>query len=101
MNDAGIGSAMEFAGACLDVFNAKPKTPGDDILTHYTAAEIDGCPMTDDLVIADALLLLDGGAETTRTVIAHTIVNLFGDPAELDKLRRGADLSVAVEEFIR
>ena len=44
---------------------------------------------------------LDGGAETTRTVIAHTILNLFENPAELEKLRNGADMTVAVEEFIR
>ena len=45
--------------------------------------------------------MLDGGAETTRTVIAHTIVNLFNHPDELEKLHDGADLGVAIEEFIR
>jgi cytochrome P450 family 142 subfamily A polypeptide 1 len=101
MSEDGIGAAMEFAGACLDLFNEKRDHPGDDIVSHYTTAEIDGCPMSEDLVIADSLLLLDGGAETTRTVIAHTIVNLFTNPGELEKLRSGADLAVAVEEFIR
>ncbi|HXY28072.1 MAG TPA: cytochrome P450, partial [Acidimicrobiales bacterium] len=101
MNDAGIGAAMEFAAACLERFNTKRSSPGDDILSHYTTAEIDGCPMGDDLVVADSLLLLDGGAETTRTVIAHTLVNLFRNLGELEKLRGGADLTVAVEEFIR
>ena len=71
------------------------------MLSHYTTAEIDGCPMDEGTVIADSLLLLDGGAETTRTVIAHTILNLMNNPAELEKLRNGADLTVAVEEFIR
>jgi cytochrome P450 family 142 subfamily A polypeptide 1 len=101
MNDAGIEAAMEFAGACLELFNAKRTHPGDDILSHYTTAEIDGCPMAEESAIADSLLLLDGGAETTRTVIAHTIINLFEQPEELQKLRQGADLNVAVEEFIR
>ncbi len=101
MNDAGIEAAMEFAGACLELFNAKRTHPGDDILSHYTTAQIDGCPMAEESAIADSLLLLDGGAETTRTVIAHTIINLFEQPDELQKLRQGADLTVAVEEFIR
>jgi cytochrome P450 family 142 subfamily A polypeptide 1 len=101
MNDAGMIAAMEFAGACLDLFNTKRNNSGDDILSHYTTAEIDGCPMDDASVIADSLLLLDGGAETTRTVIANTIVDLFEHPDELEKLREGADLTVAVEEFIR
>jgi cholest-4-en-3-one 26-monooxygenase len=101
MNDAGMVAAMEFAEACFELFNAKRRNPGDDILSHYTTAEIDGCPMGDASVIADSLLLLDGGAETTRTVIAHTIIDLFEHPEELEKLRGGADLTVAVEEFIR
>ena len=83
------------------MFDAKRSHPGDDILSHYTTAEIDGCPMAEESAIADSLLLLDGGAETTRTVIAHTIINLFEQPHELEKLRQGADLTVAVEEFIR
>ncbi len=101
MNDAGNEAAMDFAGACLELFNAKRSRPGDDILSHYTTAEIDGCPVGEESAIADSLLLLDGGAETTRTVIAHTIINLVEQPHELEKLRRGVDLTVAVEEFIR
>jgi cytochrome P450 family 142 subfamily A polypeptide 1 len=100
-NEVGMTSAMEFAQACADLFAAKREEPGDDVLSHYTTAEVDGCPMDEGTVIADSLLLLDGGAETTRTVIAHTILNLFDNPAELEKLRHGADLTLAVEEFIR
>ena len=47
------------------------------------------------------MLLLDGGAETTRTVIARTLVNLIDHPGEWQKLKAGANLEVAVEEFIR
>ena len=100
-NEVGMTSAMEFAQACADLFAQKHTDPGDDVLSHYTTAEIDGCPMDEGTVIADSLLLLDGGAETTRTVIAHTILNLLANPSEVDKLRNGADLTVAVEEFIR
>jgi cytochrome P450 family 142 subfamily A polypeptide 1 len=100
-NEIGMTSAMEFAQACADLFAAKHDNPGDDVLSHYTTAQVDGCPMDEATVIADSLLLLDGGAETTRTVIAHTILNLIQNPGELEKLRNGADLTVAVEEFIR
>jgi cytochrome P450 family 142 subfamily A polypeptide 1 len=100
-NEVGMTSAMEFAQACADLFAAKHETPGDDVISHYTTAEIDGCPMDEAMVISDSLLLLDGGAETTRTVIAHTILNLLESPGELEKLRNGADLTTAVEEFIR
>jgi len=100
-NDAGMIAAMDFAQAAADLFELKKTCPADDILTHYTTAEIDGCPFDAETAIADSLLLLDGGAETTRTVIARTILNLIENPAELAKLRSGADMTVAVEEFIR
>jgi cytochrome P450 family 142 subfamily A polypeptide 1 len=100
-SEVGMTSAMEFAQACAELFAEKKQNPGDDVLSHYTTAEVDGCPMDDAMVISDSLLLLDGGAETTRTVIAHTIVDLFENPEQLENLRAGADLTVAVEEFIR
>jgi cytochrome P450 family 142 subfamily A polypeptide 1 len=100
-SEIGMTSAMEFAQACAELFAEKKQNPGDDVISHYTTAEVDGCPMDDAMVISDSLLLLDGGAETTRTVIAHTIVNLVENPEQLAKLRAGADLTVAVEEFIR
>jgi cytochrome P450 family 142 subfamily A polypeptide 1 len=100
-NDVGMGAAMDFAAATVELFEAKKACPADDVLSHYTTAEIDGCPMTIEDAIADSLLLLDGGAETTRTTIARTILNLIDNPDELAKLREGADLTVAVEEFIR
>ena len=100
-NEVGMISAMEFAQAAAELFESKKTCPADDIYTHYTTAEIDGCPFDKDAAIADGLLLLDGGAETTRTVIGHTIVNLFRNPEQLRKLRDGADMTVAVEEFIR
>ena len=54
--------------------------PADDIMTVWTTAEIDGEPLGLDPVISDCLLLLDGGAETTRTVIARTILELADRP---------------------
>ena len=100
-NDAGMISAMEFAGAAAELFEAKKSCPADDIFSFYTTAEVNGCPFDPNDAIADALLLLDGGAETTRTVIAWTILNLISNPAEMMKLRNGADLTIAVEEMIR
>ena len=54
-----------------------------------------------DEIISDCLLLLDGGAETTRTVIARTLVELTRRPDQFQALVDGADPVVATEEFIR
>jgi cytochrome P450 family 142 subfamily A polypeptide 1 len=70
-------------------------------MTVWTASRIDGEPVDPGTVACDALLLLDGGAETTRTVIARTLLDLIDNPGEWEKLKAGANLTVAVEEFIR
>ena len=79
----------------------RQRCPADDIMTVWTTAEIDGEPLGLDRVINDCLLLLDGGAETTRTVIARTILELAVRPDQYQLLRDGADMTVATEEFIR
>ncbi|MGB3412369.1 MAG: cytochrome P450 [Microthrixaceae bacterium] len=96
-----IIAAMEFAQASADLYEVKKKCPADDIMSIWTTSEVPGCKFGVEEVISDALLLLDGGAETTRSVIARTILDLAAHPEQWDLLRGGADLTVAVEEFIR
>jgi cytochrome P450 family 142 subfamily A polypeptide 1 len=96
-----IFAAIEFAGACQELYEEKQRCPADDIMTVWTKALINGEPIGLDPVISDCLLLLDGGAETTRTVIARTILELAARPDQYQLLRDGADMTVATEEFIR
>ena len=99
--DEGVTAAMEFAQASAELYEEKRGCPVDDVMSVWTTAEIDGRPLTLEEVIPDCLLLLDGGAETTRTVIARTILNLIANPDQWTRLRDGADSTIATEEFIR
>jgi cytochrome P450 family 142 subfamily A polypeptide 1 len=99
--DDGIIAAMEFAQASADLYAEKSRCPADDVMTIWTQAQIDGCPMAEELVIADSLLILDGGAETTRSVIARALLNLVRCPDQWELLRGGIDLEIATEELIR
>ncbi len=100
-NQDGMAAAMEFAQAASELHAEKLRCPADDIMTIWTTASVDGEPITVDTVISDCLLLLDGGAETTRTVIARTILDLIAHPDQWEALKSGADPAVATEEFIR
>jgi cytochrome P450 family 142 subfamily A polypeptide 1 len=100
-NEDGMVAAMEFAQAASELHAEKLRCPADDIMTIWTQAAVDGEPLGVDTVISDCLLLLDGGAETTRTVIARTILDLIAHPDQWRALKAGADLTVATEEFIR
>lgn len=100
-NDDGMNAAIEFGMASAELYAQKHRCPVDDVMSVWAQAEIDGEPLSLETVVADCLLVLDGGAETTRTVIARTILELIRHPDEWARLRDGADLTVAVEEFIR
>jgi len=101
LNDEGITAAMEFAQASADLYAEKQRCPADDVMTVWTTAEVPGHSFGVDEVISDCLLLLDGGAETTRTVIARGMIELARRPEQWALLRDGTDLAVAVEELIR
>ncbi|MYW00342.1 cytochrome P450 [Streptomyces sp. SID3343] len=97
----GKAAATEFITSALGLYESKKACPADDVMSVWTKARIDGEPVGPGDVASDCLLLLDGGAETTRTVIARTFLYLIEHPDQWDLLRAGADLAVATEEFIR
>ena len=99
--EEGMQAAADFFLTAVELYSEKQRCPADDVMTVWTNSEIDGARLDPHTVAMDCLLLLDGGAETTRTVIARTLVNLIAHPGEWAKLKDEADLTVAVEEFIR
>lgn len=100
-DEAGISAAAEFFTTAVELHAEKSRCPADDVMTVWTRAVVDGEPLAPETVAMDCLLLLDGGAETTRTVIARTMVELASRPRQWELLKQGADLSIAVEEMIR
>ena len=100
--DEGIMSAADFGMAAIDVANERRGCPMDDLMSVWTQAEVDGRSLGDDDLASDALLLLDGGAETTRTVITNGFDTLIAHPEQRELLRREPErVSTAVEELIR
>ena len=100
--DEGILAAVEFGQAAIELGNERRGCPVDDLMSVWSSAEVDGSPLSDDDLASDALLLLDGGAETTRTVIANGIDTFIAHPEQRELLRREPErMPIAVEELIR
>jgi cholest-4-en-3-one 26-monooxygenase len=93
----------EFAAAFYELIEARRGDPRDDLVSAWIHARVDGQPLDTPEIIQEGLLLLDGGAETTRSVIGQTVWNLARFPDQREILL--ADLAIladtAVEEFIR
>jgi cytochrome P450 family 142 subfamily A polypeptide 1 len=100
-NEDGFNAAQDFFAAARGLYEEKRKCPADDVMTTWTTAQVNGSPITEADVASDCLLMLDGGAETTRTVIARAILALIDHPEQWEALKGGADLATATEEFIR
>ncbi|WP_051753211.1 cytochrome P450 [Streptosporangium amethystogenes] len=91
-------AAVEFATAVLELAAERRGCPRDDLTSIWSQE----AGYDDDHLANEALLLLDGGAETTRTVIATAIGALIDHPEQWRMLREDPSLiGNAVEEFIR
>ena len=106
-NDEGFKSAMDFAVAASRLYEDRKGCPAGDVMSRWVSVEqendgeVGGAPFGHDQILSDCLLVLDGGAETTRTVIARTLLALADHPEQWQALQAGADMTVATEEFIR
>jgi cytochrome P450 len=77
------------------------RTPRDDVMSTFMAAEAEGI-VTEDEAVANCVLLLFAGHETTANLIANGLVLLFDHPEQLDRLRTDPELTPsAVEEMLR
>lgn len=93
----------EFVAAFSELIRARRSDPQDDLISAWIHGTVDGQPLDTAEIIQEGLLLLDGGAETTRSVIGQTVWNLARFPDQRDILRADPSMlaSTAVEEFIR
>ncbi len=107
-SEATMTAVLEFATVALDTLAARRREPRDDLISVWAHTDVefpDGTkrPLNDDEIVHEALLLLDGGAETTRTVIGTMVLELTRHPDQHAKLAADPGLlgQSGVEEFIR
>jgi cytochrome P450 len=76
--------------------------PTEGLVNALTTAEVDGDRLTEDEVIANIIVTLVGGQETTTNLIGNGLLTLLRHPREMDRLRRNpALIAGAVEELLR
>lgn len=93
---------LEFSMETMKVIAQRRAEPRDDLISVWCHTEINGRQWTDVEVLQETILLLDGGAETTRTVIGAVIRELALRPDQRRLLAEDRSLLTnAVEEFVR
>jgi len=78
------------------------KHPREGLIHSLLTAEMDGDRLNDEEVVANVIITMVGGQETTTNLIGNGVLTLLRNPEQLEKLRN--DLSLipsAVEELLR
>src|SRR5690606_1848436 len=76
--------------------------PADDATTHFINAEVNGRKMTDDEIYSILELVISGGVGTTASLVTQSLVWLYQNPDERQRLIDDPSMvDIAVEEFLR
>ncbi len=78
------------------------RQPREGVIQALMSAEIDGDRLSEEEVIANSIITMTGGQETTTNLIGNGLLSLLRNPGELELLRADpALLPSAVEELLR
>jgi len=75
--------------------------PGDGLISTLSAATVDGDRLTDDEVVANVIVTMVGGQETTTNLIGNGLLTLLRNPDAMASLRDPGRTPAAVEELLR
>ena len=89
-----------------DYFRQRIRTKGcplqEGVVHAFMNTEIDGDRLTEDEVIANSIITLVGGLETTTNLIGNGLLSLLRNPRELQMLQANSSLyPSAIEELLR
>lgn len=82
--------------------NEQRTKPRDGLLHALMTAETESGRLTDEEIVANAIVTMIGGQETTTNLIGNGLLTLFRTPAALAELRKHPEIiDSAVEELLR
>ncbi|ONI82067.1 cytochrome [Saccharothrix sp. ALI-22-I] len=96
-------AATEFVAYLRDLIALRRTSPGNDLVSDLVVVtDTDGAKLTEDELVATAVLLLMAGHEATVNVIGNGVQALMKHPSEWQRLVADHTLlPTAVEELIR
>lgn len=76
--------------------------PREGLIHSLLSAEIDGDRLSEEEVVANAIITMVGGQETTTNLIGNGVLSLLRHPEQMQRLRGDLSLTAsAVEEMLR
>lgn len=100
--EATLRSLNEMTEYFLAIIGQYRKHPKDNLLSDLILAQEQGSALDNDELIANCILLLAAGHETTTNLIGNAVLTLFKHPDQLQLLRENpALIASAIEEVLR
>jgi pimeloyl-[acyl-carrier protein] synthase len=97
-----LRSVEEMTAYFLDRIRELRKHPRPGLIHSLMTTEVQGERLTDEEVIANTIVTMVGGQETTTNLIGNGILTLLRNPGEMRRLRDHPSLiPSAVEELLR
>ena len=85
-----------------EAIHEQKKHPREGLIHSFMTAEIEGDSLTEEEIIANCIVTMVGGQETTTNLIGNGVLSLIRNPDQLQRLRdEPALVPSAVEELLR
>jgi cytochrome P450 len=97
-----VAAATTMHRIAAELLAARRKVPGDDILSTLVHSELDGQPLSDQVLGGIFVLFSTAGNDTTRNTTSHALKLFADNPAQWSLLAEDrTQISSAIEEMVR
>ncbi|HKT45999.1 MAG TPA: cytochrome P450 [Candidatus Acidoferrales bacterium] len=97
-----LAAVENLAAFFRQVMREHAEHPREGLVGSMMSAEVEGDRLSEDEVVANAIITLVGGLETTTNLIGNGILTLLRHPDQLQRLQQDPSLiASAVEELLR
>jgi hypothetical protein len=97
-----LRSVEEMSQYFCSAIRERRRRPSDGLIQAMMDAEVEGERLTEEEIVANLIVTMVGGQETTTNLIGNGVLSLLRNRAELEKMRRDpACIPSAVEELLR
>jgi hypothetical protein len=95
-------SASDMSGYFREAIREQEHSPRDGLIRSLIDAEVDGGRLDEDEIVANTIVTMVGGQETTTNLIGNGLLTLIRQPEALHQLKKDPGIiKPAVEELLR
>jgi pimeloyl-[acyl-carrier protein] synthase len=97
-----LKTIKEMTAYFQDAIKQQKKKPREGLIHSFMTAELNGDRLTEEEIVANCIITMVGGQETTTNLIGNGILTLLRNPDQMERLKSDySQIPSAVEELLR